>query len=201
MQHLRLEPVTQEKQTTSSPSGARVVNLPCLVPFSQPDRNRSGAASAVRSGMTSAIASNITPTVIRSRLVPRTGGLTAVGRALAATVAMTLGLLAAFGAFGLLTVTVAALSALRDDRDRNFSCRAGYLAAPRPRPDGADSALTCTPDAVVRGRIGPARLPRHSGHHGGELIGLADQPGLQVGFAFQGGHPDRGPMALSLRAL
>ncbi len=38
----------------------------------------------------------------------RAGGLTAVGRALAATVAMTLGFLAAFGAFGLLTVTVAA---------------------------------------------------------------------------------------------
>jgi len=38
----------------------------------------------------------------------RTGTLTAVGRALAATVAMTLGFLAAFGAFGLLTVTVAA---------------------------------------------------------------------------------------------
>lgn len=38
----------------------------------------------------------------------RAGVLTAVGRALAATVAMTLGFLAAFGAFGLLTVTVAA---------------------------------------------------------------------------------------------
>jgi cytochrome c biogenesis protein CcdA len=38
----------------------------------------------------------------------RTGGLTAVGRALAATAAMTLGFLAAFGAFGLLTVTIAA---------------------------------------------------------------------------------------------
>ena len=38
----------------------------------------------------------------------RSGGLTAVGRALAATVAMTLGFLAAFGAFGLLTVTIAA---------------------------------------------------------------------------------------------
>jgi cytochrome c biogenesis protein CcdA len=44
-------------------------------------------------------------------LVVRTeqaGSLTAVGRALAATVAMTLGFLAAFGAFGLLTVTIAA---------------------------------------------------------------------------------------------
>jgi cytochrome c biogenesis protein CcdA len=38
----------------------------------------------------------------------RAGGLIAVGRALAATLAMTLGFLAAFGAFGLLTVTVAA---------------------------------------------------------------------------------------------
>jgi cytochrome c biogenesis protein CcdA len=38
----------------------------------------------------------------------RTGALTAVWRALAATMAMTLGFLAAFGAFGLLTVTVAA---------------------------------------------------------------------------------------------
>jgi cytochrome c biogenesis protein CcdA len=38
----------------------------------------------------------------------RAGALTAVGRALAATMAMTLGFLAAFGAFGLLTVTVAA---------------------------------------------------------------------------------------------
>jgi cytochrome c biogenesis protein CcdA len=38
----------------------------------------------------------------------RTGGLTAVGRALAATAAMTLGFLAAFGAFGLLTETIAA---------------------------------------------------------------------------------------------
>jgi cytochrome c biogenesis protein CcdA len=38
----------------------------------------------------------------------RAGGLTAVGRALAATLAMTLGFLAAFGAFGLLTVTIAA---------------------------------------------------------------------------------------------
>jgi cytochrome c biogenesis protein CcdA len=38
----------------------------------------------------------------------RAGLLTAVGRALVATVAMTLGFLAAFGAFGLLTVTVAA---------------------------------------------------------------------------------------------
>jgi len=37
----------------------------------------------------------------------RTGGLAAVGRALAATAAMTLGFLAAFGTFGLLTVTVA----------------------------------------------------------------------------------------------
>ncbi|WP_428341947.1 cytochrome c biogenesis CcdA family protein [Mycobacterium sp.] len=37
----------------------------------------------------------------------RAGGLTAVGRALAATVAMTLGFLAAFGTFGLLTVTIA----------------------------------------------------------------------------------------------
>ncbi len=44
-------------------------------------------------------------------LVVRTeqaGVLTAVGRALAATLAMTLGFLAAFGAFGLLTVTIAA---------------------------------------------------------------------------------------------
>lgn len=38
----------------------------------------------------------------------RGGGLSAVGRALAATAAMTLGFLAVFGAFGLLTVTVAA---------------------------------------------------------------------------------------------
>jgi cytochrome c biogenesis protein CcdA len=38
----------------------------------------------------------------------RAGALTAVWRALAATMAMTLGFLAAFGAFGLLTVTVAA---------------------------------------------------------------------------------------------
>ena len=38
----------------------------------------------------------------------RAGVLTAAGRALAATVAMTLGFLALFGAFGLLTVTVAA---------------------------------------------------------------------------------------------
>jgi cytochrome c biogenesis protein CcdA len=38
----------------------------------------------------------------------RAGVLTAVGRALAATAAMTLGFLAAFGAFGLLTVTIAA---------------------------------------------------------------------------------------------
>jgi cytochrome c biogenesis protein CcdA len=38
----------------------------------------------------------------------RAGVLTAVGRALAATLAMTLGFLAAFGSFGLLTVTVAA---------------------------------------------------------------------------------------------
>jgi len=38
----------------------------------------------------------------------RAGVLTAVGRALAATVAMTLGFLAVFGAFGLLTVTIAA---------------------------------------------------------------------------------------------
>ena len=38
----------------------------------------------------------------------RAGVLTAVGRALAATLAMTLGFLAAFGAFGLLTVTIAA---------------------------------------------------------------------------------------------
>jgi cytochrome c biogenesis protein CcdA len=38
----------------------------------------------------------------------RTGALTAVWRALAATMAMTFGFLAAFGAFGLLTVTVAA---------------------------------------------------------------------------------------------
>jgi len=37
-----------------------------------------------------------------------TGALRAVGRALAATVAMTLGFLAVFGAFGLLTVTIAA---------------------------------------------------------------------------------------------
>ena len=38
----------------------------------------------------------------------RAGALTAAGRALAATVAMTLGFLAVFGSFGLLTVTVAA---------------------------------------------------------------------------------------------
>ena len=38
----------------------------------------------------------------------RTGALAAVGRALAATAAMTLGFLAAFGTFGLLAVTVAA---------------------------------------------------------------------------------------------
>jgi cytochrome c biogenesis protein CcdA len=38
----------------------------------------------------------------------RTGSLAAVGRALAATLAMTLGFLAAFGTFGLLTVTIAA---------------------------------------------------------------------------------------------
>jgi len=38
----------------------------------------------------------------------RAGALTAAGRALAATLAMTLGFLAAFGAFGLLTVTIAA---------------------------------------------------------------------------------------------
>jgi cytochrome c biogenesis protein CcdA len=38
----------------------------------------------------------------------RSGGRAAVGRALAATAAMTLGFLAVFGAFGLLTVTVAA---------------------------------------------------------------------------------------------
>jgi cytochrome c biogenesis protein CcdA len=38
----------------------------------------------------------------------RAGVLTAVGRALAATVAMTLGFLAVFGTFGLLTVTIAA---------------------------------------------------------------------------------------------
>ncbi|MGA9494022.1 MAG: cytochrome c biogenesis CcdA family protein [Mycobacterium sp.] len=38
----------------------------------------------------------------------RAGVLTAAGRALAATLAMTLGFLAAFGAFGLLTVTIAA---------------------------------------------------------------------------------------------
>jgi cytochrome c biogenesis protein CcdA len=38
----------------------------------------------------------------------RAGVLTAVGRALAATVAMTLGFLAVFGMFGLLTVTIAA---------------------------------------------------------------------------------------------
>jgi cytochrome c biogenesis protein CcdA len=38
----------------------------------------------------------------------RAGALTAVGRALAATMTMTLGFLAAFGAFGLLTVTIAA---------------------------------------------------------------------------------------------
>jgi cytochrome c biogenesis protein CcdA len=38
----------------------------------------------------------------------RSGSLSAVGRALAATLAMTLGFLAAFGTFGLLTVTIAA---------------------------------------------------------------------------------------------
>ena len=73
----------------------------------------------------------------------RAGGLTAVGRALAATVAMTLGFLAAFGTFGLLTVTIAATV----ERFLPYvtivigisSCRTGYLAAPRPRPDGADS--------------------------------------------------------------
>jgi hypothetical protein len=57
--------------------------------------------------MTSAIATNITATVILARLAPRTGGLTAVRRALAATVAMTLEFLAAFGAYR---------AAHRDDR-------------------------------------------------------------------------------------
>ena len=38
----------------------------------------------------------------------RADGLTAVGRALAATMAMTLGFLAAFGTFGATTVTIAA---------------------------------------------------------------------------------------------
>ena len=90
-------------------------------------------------------------------LVVRTeqaGGLTAVGRALAATVAMTLGL-----SRGLRRVRAAhrddrgdrrALSALCDDCDRYFSCRTGYLAATRPRSDGADSAAHCSPDTVVR---------------------------------------------------
>ena len=46
--------------------------------------------------------------------------------------------------------------------------------ATRPSCAPMDSQLN-----AKRGRRRPA-APRHSGHHGGELIGLADQPGLQA---------------------
>ena len=68
-------------------------------------------------------------------------GSAAVGRAVAATAAMTLGFLAVFGVFGLLTVSLA--STVQQYLpyvtvvDRRRACGARHLAAQRPRADRA----------------------------------------------------------------